>query len=45
MSKYNASGPQAEFEPGSNGRVLKNRLGIKSPEFRGTVYLFITHYE
>lgn len=26
--RYQASGPQAEFEPGSRGRVLRNRLGI-----------------
>lgn len=32
ISRYDASGSQAEFEPGSNGRVLKNKLGIKSPE-------------
>lgn len=28
--RYNAEGPEAEFEPGSRGRVLRNRLGIKS---------------
>ena len=27
--RYRAHGPQAEFEPGSGGRVLSNRLGIK----------------
>lgn len=27
-SKYQATGPQAEFEPGSGGRVLRNLLGI-----------------
>lgn len=26
--KYEATGPQAEFEPGSRGRVLRNLLGI-----------------
>jgi len=26
--RYQASGAQAEFEPGSRGRVLRNRLGI-----------------
>jgi len=26
--KYQATGPQAEFEPGSRGRVLRNLLGI-----------------
>jgi cell filamentation protein len=31
MSKgrYQACGPQAEFEPGSRGRVLRNKLGIR----------------
>ncbi len=29
--KYDVSGlPEAEFEPGSRGRVLRNLLGIKS---------------
>jgi cell filamentation protein len=28
--RYKAEGPEAEFEPGSRGRVLRNRLGIKS---------------
>jgi hypothetical protein len=27
--RYRAHGPQAEFEPGSGGRVLRNLLGIK----------------
>lgn len=27
--RYQASGAQAEFEPGSRGRVLRNRLGIR----------------
>lgn len=26
---YAAAGPQAEFEPGSRGRVLRNKLGIR----------------
>ncbi len=26
--KYKATGPEVEFEPGSRGRVLRNRLGI-----------------
>lgn len=26
--KYQAVGPQAEFEPGSRGRVLRNLLGV-----------------
>ena len=31
--RYDATGlPEAQFEPGSNGLVLKNRLGIKSPK-------------
>jgi len=29
-TRYDAQGVQAEFEPGSNREVLKNRLGIKS---------------
>jgi len=29
-TRYDAQGVQAEFEPGSNGEVLKNQLGIKS---------------
>lgn len=28
-SRYDARGPEAEFEPGSRGRVLRNRLGIR----------------
>ena len=27
-TRYTAEGPQAEFEPGSRGKVLRNRLGI-----------------
>jgi len=31
--RYDVSGlPEAQFEPGSNEQVLKNRLGIKSPK-------------
>jgi cell filamentation protein len=30
VARYEASGPEAEFEPGSRGRVLRNRLGITS---------------
>jgi len=26
--RYEATGPEAEFEPGSRGRVLRNLLGI-----------------
>ena len=28
--RYDASGPETEYERGSRGRVLRNRLGIKS---------------
>lgn len=28
QDRYRAEGPQAEFEPGSRGRVLRNKLGI-----------------
>ena len=28
-TRYTAQGPQAEFEPGSRGKVLRNRLGIQ----------------
>jgi cell filamentation protein, protein adenylyltransferase len=28
--RYATQGPQSEFEPGSRGRVLQNRLGIRS---------------
>lgn len=28
ISRYDATGPQAEFEPGSHGRVLRNLRGI-----------------
>lgn len=32
MSRYDASGnPEAQFEPGSDGRVLRNLLGIRDP--------------
>jgi cell filamentation protein len=30
VGRYDAVGPEAEFQPGSRGRVLRNRLGIKS---------------
>ena len=30
--RYTASGPEAEYEPGSNGLVLRNKLGITDPE-------------
>jgi cell filamentation protein len=28
--RYDASGPEAEFEPGSRGRVLRNLIGVRS---------------
>jgi len=31
MSRYSVVGSAAECEPGSNGLVLRNRLGIKDP--------------
>jgi hypothetical protein len=31
MSRYSLVGSAAECEPGSNGLVLRNRLGIKDP--------------
>jgi len=31
-SRYDVSGAEGEFEPGSDGRVLRNRVGIRSPE-------------
>lgn len=30
IDRYAAQGPEAEFEPGSRGRVLRNRLGIRA---------------
>jgi cell filamentation protein len=32
MTKYDASGAQASYEPGSNDLVLKNKLGIILPQ-------------
>ena len=29
-TRYDAEGPEAEFEPGSRGRVLRNLPGIRS---------------
>ncbi|MGH8760070.1 MAG: hypothetical protein ACREVW_11250 [Burkholderiales bacterium] len=29
-SRYTAQGSESEFEPGSHGRVLRNRLGLRS---------------
>jgi len=31
MSRYSVVGSAAECEPGSNGLVLRNRIGIKDP--------------
>lgn len=28
--RYRAEGPEAQYEPGSRGRVLRNRLGVRS---------------
>ncbi len=28
--RYDAGGPEAESEPGSRGRVLRNRVGLTS---------------
>ena len=28
--RYDAGGPESEFQPGSRGRVLRNRRGITS---------------
>jgi cell filamentation protein len=30
VGRYNAAGPESEFQPGSRGRVLRNRCGITS---------------
>ena len=30
VGRYDAKGPEAESEPGSRGRVLRNRVGITS---------------
>ena len=32
IGRYEMSGPEGEFEPGSNGLVLRNLLGIVDPE-------------
>lgn len=43
--RYAAEGPEAEFEAGSRGRVLRNQLGIKSVreiERRETEALLLT---
>lgn len=31
MTRYTVSGTEGEFEPGSDGQVLKNKLGITDP--------------
>ncbi len=31
MTRYTVEGSEGEFEPGSNGQVLKNKLGITEP--------------
>ena len=41
MSRYEASGNQAEFEPGSDERVLRNLLGIASPSEMDNVELLL----
>lgn len=38
--RYKAEGPEAEFEPGSRGRVLRNRLGIYSARKMAAVETF-----
>lgn len=30
--RYAITGPEGEYEPGSNGNVLRNLLGITDPE-------------
>ena len=32
MTRYQAQGEEGEFQPGSENRVLRNRLGISSPD-------------
>jgi cell filamentation protein len=39
--RYRASGREAEFQPGSDGRVLRNRLGIAVPEEMDEVEMFL----
>ena len=41
MSRYEASGIQAEFEPGSNERVLRNLLGVTNPSEMDNVELLL----
>ena len=52
--KYRAAGPQAEFEPGSRGRVLRNRLGItrvrevnviETRALQAAMDRFVRHYD
>jgi len=38
MSRYNVpSGSEGEYEPGSDGKVLKNLMGIKSPSLMNNI--------
>jgi hypothetical protein len=37
MNRYTVVGSAAECEPGSNGLVLRNRLGITDPEIMGSL--------
>ncbi|WP_424184528.1 hypothetical protein [Synechococcus sp. WH 5701] len=37
MNRYTVSGSAAECEPGSNGLVLRNRLGITDPGVMGSL--------
>ena len=39
--RYRASGREAEFQPGSDGRVLRNRLGIAVPDEMDEVEMFL----
>jgi cell filamentation protein len=46
--RYEPTGVESEFEPGSRGRVLKNKLGIKRVREMGeleTEYLYRTLYQ
>ena len=39
--RYQASGPQAEWQPGSGGRVLRNKLGLAEPAEMDAAELFL----
>ena len=41
MSKYDIGGVQGRFQPGSNGRVLENKLGITDPAERDEAELIL----